>query len=75
MKNTDEFEEKIKVVYLILGVVLFILLLIFLVLNILGFMLNPYFFTWDKEKCIKNSNRFSGILCDKRPPLLRPLDQ
>ncbi len=62
-------KEKIKKIYLILGIIILILVIIFLILNILGFRINPYFFTWDKKEC--SDGLFGDILCE-RPPLFRP---
>jgi hypothetical protein len=68
-------EEKIKKIYLVLGIILFVLIIIFLILNIIGFRINPYFFTWSKEDCVKSGGRLGDVLCKERPPLFRTVNR
>ena len=64
-------------IYSILGIILLVLIIIFATLSIIGFRINPYFFTWSKDECLERTGGriFKEILCKERPPLFRPLNQ
>jgi len=73
-------KEKIKTIYLVLGIILLVLIIIFIALKIVGSKVNPTFFTWSKEdysQCLEKwEGEFGERICQGfkgRPSLFLPL--